>query len=254
MKISEMGIDAASKLRLDPFSALTMKYTKDGFNELVGDINKNGLLVPIILRDGFVLDGRHRLGACIQLGLDVRYTETGAISADRAIDIVISNSINKATGTDASKVEAYLLCKAKGLKQKEMPGLFSRLNMDYTRKLAFIEKENPEYLVSLLKQKYITLYNKQFNKVEDYGTINAIWRTLKGNKRLEGVVLEVTPEVCGKVYETVIDEVMVNYTAEQEYWDMYELGKMNGSGFHADSAFGKRIIALINHKYAGDTE
>lgn len=237
-------------LLLDPLSTLTMTYTKEGFEELLKDIDKNGQLVPIVLRDGKVLDGRHRLKACLQLGLPVRYTSLGDISDDEALDIVISNSINKATGTDASKVEAYLLCKAKGLKQKDMPVLFKRLNTDYTRKMAYIEKEHPEYLMALLRQNSVRLYNRQFDKIEDYGTINGIWRTLKGNKRLEQEVIEVPKSpVEDRCYDTFVESVMVNEAAESKFWKIYELGKNQGIALHPDTPLGQELIELINEKY-----
>lgn len=237
-------------LPLDPFAVLTMTYTADGFNELKQDINTNGLLVPIVLRGRRILDGRHRYKACVELGLPIRYTETGNISDDEALDIVISNSINKATSTDAAKVEAYLICKAKGIKQKDMPEKFSRLNLNYVRKLSFIEKENPEYLQALLKQNKIRLYNKEFSKIEDYGTINGVWRTLKSNKRLESDVIEITPEPAShQSYDTDIEEYFDNPLAEQEYWTLYELAKDTGSNIHPDTLLGKKIAELIKCKH-----
>ena len=240
----------AKDLSLDPLSTLTMTYTIDGFEELKNDICKNGQLVPIILRDGNILDGRHRHKACMELGVDIKYKEMGLLSDDEALDLVISNSINKATGTDAAKVEAYLMSKTKGLKQKEMPELFSRLNIDYIKKMSFIEKENPEYLQALLKQNKVRLYNKEYDKVEDYGTIHGIWKTLKGNKILEDRVVEVVTEsVKGPDYNVYISDVMNNSAAEQEYWEIYELGKDYGITVHPETLFGKKLIDLINGKY-----
>lgn len=237
-------------VQLDPYALLTMTYTVEGFEELKRDIDRNGQLVPVVLRDGVILDGRHRHRACVELGIGMRYKDVGVISDEQALDLVVSNSINKATGTDAAKVEAYLLSKAKGLKNKEMPEVFKRLNLNYVKKLTFIEKENAEYLQILLKHNKVRLYNKEFEKVEDYGTVNGIWRTLKGNKALEGKVTEVVSEEASMPdYGVYIEDVMKTVAAEQEYWEMYELGKNNGVTIHPESLFGKRIIALINSKY-----
>lgn len=235
---------------LDPYSALTMTYTYEGFIELKQDIQKNGQLVPILLRDGKVLDGRHRLRACRELGIDVRYTELGALSDDEALDLVISNSINKATNTDAAKVEAYLMCKAKGVKQKDMPSLFKRLNINYVRKMSYIEKENPEYLQALLRQNSVRLYSREYDKVEDYGTINGIWRTLKGNNALMNKIVEIENKApSSPEYNVYLDDVMVNEAAEQDYWEIFDLGKSQGVTIHPESLFGRKIIDLINLKY-----
>ena len=238
-------------MELDGYSKLTMTYTADGFNELMHDIDKNGQLVPIILREGNILDGRHRYQACKDLGLDVRCVETGIISDEEALGTVISNSINKATNTDAAKVEAYLMCKARDLKQKDMPTMFSRLNTDYIRKLAYIERENPEYLQALLRQNSVRLYNKEFEKAEDYGTIHGIWRTVKSNQKLNGKISEVIPEPASDSdYETDMEAYFDNAAAESEYWDLFDLAKNDGVNMHPDSALGKRVAKLVKYKYS----
>jgi hypothetical protein len=45
------------------------------FGELCEDIKKNGLLEPIVVHEGMILDGRHRLRACWQLGIKPRFVE-----------------------------------------------------------------------------------------------------------------------------------------------------------------------------------
>ena len=249
-KPKKLPYQEASNLPLDPLSTLTMTYTEDGFNELTNDIKLNGQLVPILLRDGRILDGRHRHRACMSLCSDVVYKELGDISDDTALDVVISNSINKSTSTDAAKVEAYLMCKAKGIKQKDMPAKFSRLNINYVRKLSYIEKENPEYLRVLLNQNMVRLYNKEYDKVEDYGTINGIWRTLKANNRLQEKLVEVVPEPAqSQEYETDIEAYFNNGQAESEYWELYSIGKDAGANLHPDTVLGKKVAALIKGKY-----
>jgi DNA modification methylase len=45
------------------------------FEELCEDIQKNGLLEPITLYQGEIIDGRHRYDACIKVGIEPRYFE-----------------------------------------------------------------------------------------------------------------------------------------------------------------------------------
>ncbi len=247
---SMLTFEDAIDLPLDPLSTLTMLYTEDGFEELKKDIKQRGQLVPITLRDGKILDGRHRHRACIELGLGVSYEEVGRISYEEALDFVISRSINKATGTDASKVEAYLLCKAKGTKVKEMPNIFRRLNINYARKLSYIEKEDPRYLQVLLNQNKVRLYNKTFDKIENYGTIHGIWQTIKCNNAAADKIIEVSP-VCDDTpsYEIDISSVMVNEVAENAYWELYNLGNDYGMTQHPGSPYGKRVIEMLNELY-----
>lgn len=248
MKVQEMDVREARELHLDSLSTLTMTYTDNGFQELVQDIGKNGQLVPILLRDGKILDGRHRHQACMELGISVLYREVGTVSDDEALDIVISNSINKATGTDASKVEAYLMCKAKGMKQKDMPSMFRRLNANYIHKLVYIEKENPEYLQVLLRQHKVSLHNKKFNRLEDCGTINGIWRILKDNNSMNSVVevADTTPDVN---YDIYIDEFLGSPAAVREYWEWYDTAKLEGINIPISSNTNKAYMAMLKNKY-----
>lgn len=244
---SELPFHELVDLELDEYSKLTMTYTKDGFDELTKDIAERGQLVPIILREHKILDGRHRHEACKRLGIGIKVNEVGVISDEEALDIVISNSLNKATGTDAAKVEAYLLCKAKGIKNKDMPSKFKRLNINYVRKLSYIEKVDPRYLQALLRQNGVELYNKEYKKLDVYTTINGVWKTLKSNSKYEEEVVEVIPESAQEVtYATIVEDYMVSTAAEEEYWYLF---KLIGSAIHPDSVAGKAVMDLINNKH-----
>lgn len=235
-----------TRLELDPLATLTMTYTTEGFIELKRNIEQQGQLLPIILRRGKILDGRHRTQACLELGINVRYEEVGDISDDKALSLVISQSINKAVGSDASKVEAYLLCLAKGVKQKEMPKLFDRLNKNYVDKMSYIEKENPDYLKAILKQKGVRLYNKTFDKIEDYGTIHGIYKTLKGNEKCKDKVIEVSPSSNDSpAYEIDIASQMVSIEAVKEYWELYYLFNIT----HPSSLAGIKLKDMVNKLY-----
>lgn len=249
--LNELGIKDTRNLMIDEFSKLTMSYTLEGFNELKKDIKDKGQLVPILLRDGKILDGRHRHKVCVDLGIGILYKELGCISDDEALEVVISNSLNKATSTDAAKVEAYLMCKAKGIKNIDMSRTFSRLNINYIRKIRFIEKENPEYLNVILHQNKVRLYNAEFGKVEDYGTVNGLWRTIKGNQRLAKQVVEIVPEPVSSGNHSIdLEEYFSNAAAESEYWELFNVAKASGANLHPSSELGKKVASLIKNKYS----
>lgn len=46
---------------------------QDQFNALVDSIKDNGLLSPVVLHEGKILDGRHRYKACINLGMEIKF-------------------------------------------------------------------------------------------------------------------------------------------------------------------------------------
>jgi len=56
---------------------------------LAGDIKANGLLIPIVIHDGKILDGRNRYRACKKAGVDPRF-ETFEGTASEALDLVVS--------------------------------------------------------------------------------------------------------------------------------------------------------------------
>jgi len=248
--ILELCFEDALDLTVDSLATLTMTYTAEGLEELKNDISTNGQLVPIILRNNQIIDGRHRYLACIDLVIGVTYNEVGNISDEEALAIITSNAINKVTDVDAAKTEAYLICKARGVKKSDMPKHFSRLNSNYVSKISFIEKENPEYLQVLLHQNKVRLYNAEFEKVEDYGTINGLWRTLKANHKYAKQVVEVQPEpVSSGNYTTNLEEYFNNAAAESEYWELFKMAKDTGSNLHPDTQLGKKVAALVKSKY-----
>ena len=63
------------------------------FEELKQDIGRNGLQMPILLYGGKVVDGRHRLRACTELGIVPRYEEMVAANDAAVKDAVLSRNV-----------------------------------------------------------------------------------------------------------------------------------------------------------------
>ncbi len=63
----------------------------DEFEELKKDIGSNGLQMPILLQHGKLVDGRHRLRACKELGITPRFEEITAANDDIARTVVSIN-------------------------------------------------------------------------------------------------------------------------------------------------------------------
>jgi hypothetical protein len=62
-----------SELRIHPVAELFPLTEGTEFDALVADIRANGLINPITLFEGMVLDGRNRLRACEKAGVAPRY-------------------------------------------------------------------------------------------------------------------------------------------------------------------------------------
>lgn len=63
---------------IHPICKLLPEMTPAEYESLRKDVEKNGLLHPIVLYDGLILDGRHRYRACLDTGTEPRFeTYTG---------------------------------------------------------------------------------------------------------------------------------------------------------------------------------
>jgi hypothetical protein len=58
-----------TELPLHPLAALLPPMSEDEFARLKSSIMDNGLLEPIVMFEGAILDGRHRYKACCELGI-----------------------------------------------------------------------------------------------------------------------------------------------------------------------------------------
>ena len=86
-----------------PFSEIFPSMTPDEYRELSSDIARNGLLEPITLYNGMILDGRNRHFICHGLDIKIKTVEftprEGLLqfkSADeQALDFVISKNLHR---------------------------------------------------------------------------------------------------------------------------------------------------------------
>jgi ParB-like chromosome segregation protein Spo0J len=79
------------------------------FEELKVDIEKRGLLHPVVMRRNVILDGRHRLLACEELGITPRFVE---YKGNDEVGFIIANNILRRHLTDDQRVA--LLAKLRG--------------------------------------------------------------------------------------------------------------------------------------------
>lgn len=64
-----------SQWKIHPVCKLFPSMNATERRELVEDIKKNGLLEPIVTHGSWIIDGKNRLAACEEAGVDPRFTE-----------------------------------------------------------------------------------------------------------------------------------------------------------------------------------
>ncbi len=83
------------------FPALWMTDTA-AYQELVEDIRKNGLIDPIWIHEGLIIDGRNRYHACLDTGIEPRFREWEGQGGD-VISFVISLNLKRRHLTSGQK-------------------------------------------------------------------------------------------------------------------------------------------------------
>jgi transposase-like protein len=68
-------MSVTNDLKSHPFADLVPPMRDSEYEDLKADIKANGLLMPIVLFEGKILDGRHRLCACRDVDVEPRFTE-----------------------------------------------------------------------------------------------------------------------------------------------------------------------------------
>jgi N6-adenosine-specific RNA methylase IME4 len=79
-------------MEFHPVSDIFPMMHREAFEELTEDIKLNGLLIPIVIYEDKVLDGRNRLKACDKLGIEPRFT---AYDGDDPLAYVVSQNLSR---------------------------------------------------------------------------------------------------------------------------------------------------------------
>jgi ParB-like chromosome segregation protein Spo0J len=77
-----------------PICLLIPPADEDELQDLTDDIRAHGLIDPIVLFEGMILDGRNRAAACERAGVALRYVQFGGGRED-ALILVISHNLKR---------------------------------------------------------------------------------------------------------------------------------------------------------------
>ena len=91
------------------FSELVPEMTTQEYDDLVNSIRKQGVRQPIhILSDKTVLDGRHRVRACKEIGINEIQALSHELTEDEAIRFVTDTAVERRNLTSAQKIDIVL--------------------------------------------------------------------------------------------------------------------------------------------------
>lgn len=107
--------------KIHPAAELFPLLTGDSLKEMVADIKQNGLLVPIELYEGQVIDGRNRLKACESAGQEPEFVD---IQCDDPWEYVLSLNLHRRhlNESQRSAVAAKIATRQNGSNQHEKEG------------------------------------------------------------------------------------------------------------------------------------
>ena len=90
-----------------PICLLIPSADEDELQDLTDDIRAHGLIDPIVLFEGMILDGRNRAAACERAGVAPRYVQFGGGRED-ALILVVSHNIKRRHLTKQAVADALV--------------------------------------------------------------------------------------------------------------------------------------------------
>jgi len=87
-----MGEREGMMKEFHPLSDIFPMMSGEEFEALVDDIKRNGLLEPIWLYEGKILDGRNRYKACLEAGIEPKFAE---YKGDSPLAFIVSKNIKR---------------------------------------------------------------------------------------------------------------------------------------------------------------
>jgi ParB-like chromosome segregation protein Spo0J len=109
-------VSEKTNARFHPLANAFPLITGEEFDDLVDDIRKNGLLSPVVMYEGKILDGRNRWSACQSLGIP--HTEKTFTGQDPAAYVWSANAVRRQlTASQRAIAAAKLADLAKGSNQ-----------------------------------------------------------------------------------------------------------------------------------------
>jgi ParB-like chromosome segregation protein Spo0J len=91
------------KLPIHSAAQIFPMLSDEELDELAADIKANGLLHPVVVKDGVIIDGRNRLEACKRAGIEPRIEE---LNGSDLVSYILSANINRRHMTKGQRAMA----------------------------------------------------------------------------------------------------------------------------------------------------
>lgn len=95
-------MNSITKIDCHSFCLLIPEMSEEDYQELKADIEKNELIEPVVIYQGQILDGKHRYQACVELGIEPKFTEFEGDELS-ALQFVISKNIKRRHLTESQR-------------------------------------------------------------------------------------------------------------------------------------------------------
>src|SRR5258705_856322 len=96
----------SEEFKVHPVAEMFPMMSDEELDELAEDIKQNGQLLPIIVKDGLIIDGRNRLEACRRAGVEAEYQELGG---QDSIGLIFSANVERRHLTPSQRAMACVL-------------------------------------------------------------------------------------------------------------------------------------------------
>lgn len=172
---------------LDPCVELFPAMNSDEFNALKQSIERNGQSEPILLFHGKVVDGRHRLKACQELGIEPKVETLSVKNYEQAKSMAFARNINRRNLTTGQRaLMAAALCTRKPGQAKFSAATEPPLSQAQAADLFAVSRDSVQRAVKVYCDGGKEL-NRQLASGET--TLNEAYVEVTGSKRIKDSVL-----------------------------------------------------------------
>lgn len=172
---------------LDPCVELFPAMNSDEFNALKQSIQRNGQSEPILLFWGKVIDGRHRLKACEELGIEPKVETLSVKTYEQAKSMAFARNINRRNlSTGQQALMAAALCTRKPGQANFAAATEPPLSQSQAAELFNVSRDSVQRAVRVYCDGSKEL-NRQLASGET--TLNEAYVEVTGSKRIKDPVL-----------------------------------------------------------------
>jgi len=211
--------EEAKELEIDDLANMTPLMDDNRYKSFSEDIKTSGQLEPAILRNGKIIDGRHRYKACCNWSIDFKYQEVGNISDEEALKLVASKTKGKASSPTQLAAEA-LKYKEKAGCTLEEAAVELGVGLRTLKRLSYCIKREPKYLDIFLAGDGIEIYSEKYEKKIVCASIKPLYETIKYNE-LVGVKAVKQKQESTTSYDRDVNDMLQTEEAKDFFWNRY---------------------------------